>query len=349
MNTFHLVPMLAQQDPQPSLKEEAFSLVQALPIEAHLALGIMLVGGLLLWLFGGRILKPLFGLAGLVLGGMVGLIALPAFGVEAVAGAPGAAIGLGIGAVIGLVVALVALKAAVVVAAGLGFAAAGFLGGAIYLSYNPLPSDEPPPPMLPDESVRSASGRLLFENPYTGEKVTLEELTKTLQETRSFLGGLSGRSSETEPASDSPPEDETRLRAIGVRCKAIVQESYDMAREHWNALTSRERVVVAGSTFGGLALGLLVGMFLPKKSTVVITVLAGSAIWLTAAALLLEAYVPSMRDATDQPPAVWAFVWAFAILVGLVVQFAGLGKTSGGGKPKAKPAEDDGGEEEEEE
>ena len=114
MNTFHLVPMLAQQDPQPSLKEEAFSLVQALPIEAHLALGIMLVGGLLLWLFGGRILKPLFGLAGLVLGGMVGLIALPAFGVEAVAGAPGAAIGLGIGAVIGLVVALVALKAAVI-------------------------------------------------------------------------------------------------------------------------------------------------------------------------------------------------------------------------------------------
>jgi hypothetical protein len=351
--------VLAQQDSQPvdepTLADEAFSLVQALPIEAHLALGLLLVGGLLLWLFGGKILKPLFGLAGLVVGGMVGLIALPAFGVEAVAGAPGSLIGLAIGAAIGLVVSLIALKAAIVVAAGLGFAAAGFLGGAIYLSFNPLPSDDPPAEMLPDERDRSADGRLLFENPYTGQKMTIDELTRSLRDADSFLrGGKRSLGEEGDGVEAATPGDadegetEERLRAIAVRCEAIVKETYDLGKSHWNALSSRERVVVAGSTFGGLALGLLIGMFMPKKSAAVITALVGSAVWLTAAGLLLEAFVPTMRDATDQPPAVWAFIWAFTFMVGLIVQLAGLGKPGGGGKKKAKPAEDDGGEDEEE-
>ena len=340
--------VLAQQDAnpvdEPSLADEAFSLVQALPIEAHLALGLMLVGGLLLWLFGGKILKPLFGLAGLVVGGMVGLIVLPSFGIEAVAGAPASLIGLAIGAAIGLVVSLIALKAAIVVSAGLGFAAAVFLGGAIYLSHNSLPTEGPPPEMLPDESDRTADGRLLFENPYTGQKMTIDELTRSLRDADSFLRGGKrsvGESDGDETAAPDEGETEARLRAIAVRCEAIVKETYDVAKTHWNALSSRERVVVAGSTFGGLALGLLVGLFMPKKATAVITALAGSAVWLTAAGLLLEAYVPSMRDATNQPPAVWAFIWAFTFMVGLIVQLAGLGKSAPSKKKKQKKAEDE--------
>ncbi len=340
-NPIMILLTLAKDASEKSLSEEAFSLAQALPIEAHVALGIMLIGGLLLWLFGGKILKPIFGLAGLVVGGTVGLIALPAFGVEAVAGTPGSLVGLAAGAIIGLVLALVALKAAIVVAAGLGFAAAGFLGGAIYLSYNPLPSDELPAQFEVDESDRSSAGRLLFENPYTGEKMTIDQLTEALREANSFLGGGLGRSSESEPdASD----DEQKLRAIAVRGEAIVREGYDMAKGRWNALSSRERLVVAGSTVGGLALGLFVGFFMPKKATAMVTALAGSAVWLTAAVVLVDAYVPTLRGVTDQPPAVWAFVWAFAFLLGLVVQLAGLGRSAGGsgGKKKAKTADGEG-------
>jgi hypothetical protein len=338
--------------------DEIFSLVQALPIEAHLATAVLLLSGLALWLFGGKILKPIFGLAGVVLGGMVGMILLPGFGSETIFGQPSSVIGAVIGAVIGLVVALMMLRLAIVVAAALGLATLGFMGAAIYLSIHPLPDDAPPPAFERDTSDRSSSGKLLFE--YAGQKMTLEELTKTLREANSFLGGSglggggggSGGTKTTrtengvlvEPGGESEDRGE-RFRAIAVRCEAIVRESYDMAKARWNALAMRERVLVMGSTFGGLAAGLFVGFFLPKKSTAFITALLGSAVWLTAGAMLLEAYVPSVRKATDQPPAVWASIWLFVFLLGLVIQLAGLG----GAVPEKKPKKDAGGDDEEEE
>lgn len=326
--------------------------MQALPIEAHAAVGIMLIVGLGLWLFGGKIIKPMFGIAGLVLGGLVGMIALPAFGVESVGGAPSALIGMAIGGVIGFVMTLMMLKIAIVFAAGLGFAAVGFLGGTVYLSYNPLPDDNPPAFVI-DDSERAHDGRLLFENPYTGEKMTLGQLTETLHEADSFLSGSKGTALEAEDSLNAEGEhgvlSQEHLRAIAVRCEAIVREGFDMAKSHWNALSQRERLVVVSSTFGSLALGLLVGFMMPKKATAFITALAGSAIWLTAGALLIEAFLPGMRGLTDQPSVVWAGVWAFMFLVGLVVQLAGLGKATPAKKRRKKKAEAEADEGEDEE
>lgn len=341
---------LAQSEPSQSVVEDAFSYVQALPIEAHAAVGIMLLVGLGLWLFGGKIIKPLFGVAGLVLGGMVGLIAMPAFGFESVGGTSGALIGLAIGAVIGLVLSLMMLKVAIVFAAGLGFAAAGFLGATVYLSHNPLPDDNPPAFSV-DDSDRAPDGRLLFENPYTGERMTIDELTRSLREADSFLSG--GKKDVQAPADATEGEggvfDDAHLQAIAVRCEAIVREGADMAKGHWNALSQRERIVVVGSTFGSLALGLLVGFMMPKKSTAFITALAGSAVWLTAGAILIDAFIPSMRGLTDQPPTVWAGVWSFTFLLGLVVQLAGLGGAPTGKKKRTKRADEDEEEDEEDE
>ena len=351
----NMTPAIPPLENEPeTIAQEAFSIVQALPIEAHAAVGILLIVGLGLWLFGGKIIKPMFGIAGLVLGGLVGLIALPAFGVESIGGAPGPLIGMAIGAVIGFVITLMMLKAAIVFAAGLGFAAVGFLGGTVYLSHNPLP-DENPPAFVIDDSERAPDGRLLIKNQYTDEMMTLYRQTETLREADSFLRG----SKETAPeAADSlnvdgdqsEPADE-HLRAIVVRCDAIVREGADMAKSHWNALSQRERLVVVGSTLGSLALGLLIGFMMPKKATAFITALAGSAIWLTAGALLIEALLPAMRGLTDQPPTVWAGVWAFVFLVGLVVQLAGLGKVTPSKKRRKKKAEaeEDEGEEEDDE
>ena len=364
MNPILLPMLLAQTNPEgegiadtvdgavSGAVDQAFSFVEALPIEAHAAAGIMLLVGLCLWLFGGKVLKVLFGIAGVVLGGLVGMIALPAFGSETLFGQPSGLIGLGIGAAIGFVIALMALKLAIVVTAGLGFAAVGFLGGAIYLSYNPLPDDSPPAAFEIDESDRAPDGRLLFENPYTGQKMTLDELTRTLREANSFLGGVQRAAGDDGAAGDEANADtelanEDRFRAIAARCKAIVREGYDLAKSHWNAMSMKERMVVVGSTFVGLAVGLLIGFFMPKKSTAFITALAGSAIWLTAAGLLVEAFAPSMRGLTDQPPTIWAFVWAFTFVLGLAIQLMGLGGPVREKKSRKKADDED--EEDEEE
>lgn len=314
------------------IADEAFSFVQALPLEAHVAIGVMLLVGLGLWLFGAKLIKPLAAITGLVLGGLVGMIAVPALGVEEFAGQPGALVGLGLGAVLGLVVAMMALKAAIIVAAGASFAAVGFLGGAIYVSNNPLPDDSPPAFAI-DDADRASDGRLLYTNPYSGKRMTIDELTATLREANSFLsGGIRTGGEEGEET----PADDARLEAISARCEAIVREANDMLKRHWNALSTRERIVVSGATVGGLALGLLIGLVFPKKSTALISALAGSAIWLTAAVLLIDGYIPSMQALTDQPPTIWAFTWGAVFVLGLVIQMAGLGKPASE-KAKKKP------------
>lgn len=317
--------------------ERGFSLVQALPGEAHAAMGLMLLVGLALWLFGGRLVKPMFAILGLALGGVVGLIVLPAIGIEQIDGAPGTWVGMAIGAVIGLVLALVMLKVALVFAAGLAFAVAGFLGGTVYLQYNPLPSDSPPALTFESDAPRDPSGRRLFTNPYTGEQMTIDELTRSLRDVRRSLGEAG------TPAGDAPPEngglfDRADLEAIAVRCRAVIAEASDAVRGHWNALSPRERFVVLGSTLGSMALGLLVGFFLPKRTTAGVTALAGSAIWLSAGVWLIDALAPQYSGMTDLSPQTWGVIWVLVFLVGLVAQLSGLGRS---GKKPAK-GDDDG-------
>lgn len=324
--------------------DQAFSLVEALPLEAHASMGLMLLAGLTLWLFGGKLIKPMFAIIGVALGGVVGLIVLPALGLEEVGGAPGSLVGMGAGAVIGLVIALVMLKVAVIFAAGLGFAAAGFLGGTVYLEHNPLPDDTPPAFVIDDEADRDASGRRLFPNPYTGEKMTLEELTRTLRE----VDGLLGVSGEANTPATEEPSAEEKFKAIAVQCRAVVLEASDTAKSHWNALSTRERIVVLGSTLGSMALGMLVGYLMPKKSTAAVTALAGSAIWLTSAVWLADALLPRSRSLTTQPPETWAIIWGLVFLVGVVVQLAGLGG-GGGESGKRRKKRDDEDEEEDDE
>jgi hypothetical protein len=313
---------------------ETFRIVQALPLEAHLGVALLMLAGLALWLFGGRLIKPLFAVIGLTIGAVAGLVLLPAAGFETAAGVSGALIGLVIGAVIGLTLALILLKVAIVFAALLGFALVGFLGATIYLQYTPMPDDAPPPPFVDKDTPRASSGRLLFKHPTTGQPVTIEELTGSLREAGRILGGA--------PGSGADDGENDRLSAIAARCRAAVAETVDAIKSRWNAWSTRERMVVVFSTLGSLALGLLVGVFMPNRATALVTSLAGSAIWLISAVWLINALAPSLNHITDQRPEAWAVVWLLVFLAGLVVQLSGLGRSAPPkGKPRAKAQPDD--------
>lgn len=331
--------------------ERVFNMVEALPLEAHAVMGVVLIAGLAIWLFGGRVVKPLFAVMGLAIGAMVGLFVVPAFGLVEVAGAPAMWIGVGIGAVIGLVVTLMVLKVAIVFAAGLGFAVAGLLGATIYLEHNPLPGDGTEQVAIEDGKARAPDGRLLFTNPYTGEEMTLSELTRTLRETDRLLGGLRGAAdgagddAVAEAGSDDRSARE-RLEAVAVRCRAVAAEAFEAVKRHVNGLSVRGRVVVAGATLGGLALGMLVGFVMPKKSTAAVTALAGSAIALVAGAWLIDALAPSWNHLTDHRAETWGMIWGVLFLVGLVAQLSGLGK--GGGEKSGSSRDDDDADEDDE-
>lgn len=320
--------------------ERVFNMVEALPLEAHAVMGVVLIAGLAIWLFGGRVVKPLFAVMGLAIGAMVGLFVVPAFGLVEVAGAPAMWIGVGIGAVIGLVVTLMVLKVAIVFAAGLGFAVAGLLGATIYLEHNPLPGDGTEQVAIEDGIERSPTGQGLYVDPYTEIKMTLDELTRTHQASDQRRDS----SDSSQPDGDASARE--RLEAVAVRCRAVAAEAFEAVKRHVNGLSVRGRVVVAGATLGGLALGMLVGFVMPKKSTAAVTALAGSAIALVAGAWLIDALAPSWNHLTDHRAETWGMIWGVLFLVGLVAQLSGLGK--GGGEKSGSSRDDDDADEDDE-
>lgn len=332
--THPLVTLAASGSSGGDAVRETFRLVQALPLEAHLGVTLLMLAGLALWLFGGRLIKPLFAIIGLAVGAVAGLVFLPAAGFDAAGGVSGALIGLAIGAVIGLTLALILAKVAIVFAAMLGFALVGFLGASIYLQYATLPDDAPPPPFVDKDTPRASSGRLLFKHPTTGQPVTIEELTSSLREAQRIIRGGS--------ESGAKDDEQNRFAAIAIRCRAVLAEAYDATKARWNAWSVRERMVVVFSTLGSLALGLLVGVFMPNRATALVTALAGSAIWLASAVWLINALAPSVNHITDQRPEAWAVVWLLVFLAGLVAQLSGLGRSAPPkGKPRAKAEPDD--------
>lgn len=321
--------------------DRVFNLVEALPLEAHAVMGVVLIVGLALWLFGGRVVKPLFAVMGLALGSMVGLFVVPAVGVVEIGGVPAIWVGVGVGSVIGLIITLLVLKVAIVFAAGLGFAVAGLLGATVYLEHNPLPGTGVEQVQIEDGRARSPDGWLLFKDDSTGKEMTIVEMTRALREADRLLGGASDASADTQGedggAGDASVRE--RLEAVAERCRAVAAEAFEAVKRHINGLNTRERVVVAGATFGGLALGLLVGFVMPKRSTAAVTALAGSAIWLVAGVWLVDALAPSWNHLTDHRAETWGVIWGVVFLVGLVAQLSGLGKSSG--KPNRSAGGDD--------
>ena len=313
--------------------ERAYTLLEALPGEAHITMGIALVAGLVLWLYGSRLIKPMFGVLGVAAGGLVGLLVPPLLGIDAVGGIAGWLIGLGVGAVVGLVVALVILKIAVTFTAGLAFAVAGFLGALVYLQVTPdpaatdgvSPGEAPPTSALVEARERSSAlrdGPRLFIHPISGQPVTLRQLIESTE-----------GDAEHDPDAPPPETTEERIAVLAVRARAVVLEAWDFAADEWEALPVRSRMIMLGSVSTTFALGLLCGLLLPKRSAAFVTALLGSALWLTAAVWLIEG-VPQLSGVRPlvegRSATVWAVVWGVVAIIGVAAQIGGLAREKRG-------------------
>lgn len=309
--------------------DRAVALLEALPGEAHIAMGIALAAGVVLWLYGSRLIKPMFGLLGVAAGGLVGLLLPPLLGIDQVGGIAAWLVGLGLGAVIGLVVAMVLLKIAVTFTAGLALAIAGFLGGLVYLQYAE-PAAVTPAPTLATAPAgeRDAAGQRLHVDPLSGSLVTLRQLVDTAGRTPTRPEADPASDAAAEPAADLTTEEQLLLAAARVR--AVVIEAGDFAQTQWSALPVRDRTVLLGATATSFGVGLLAGLVLPKRSSALVTALLGSAIWLTAAVWLIEgvaALEPVRATVAGKSPLFWAIVWSVAAGIGLAAQLGGLARS----------------------
>lgn len=261
----------------------------SLPPSAHAVLAGGVLVGVILWLFGRRLLRVGFVLAGGAAGAIVAYFASPALGLGAdpvIAGGAGALAGALLG---GLV-----FRVSVATAAG-GLVGAIAVAGAVGL----VPQTQ--------TDLRGAA-----EAPLDWSGLVGPTLEWKFEPEPFDLGSL-----------DSGPEARTPDPAEQVR--AFVDSLADEVRPRWNELPTTTRMRITSAGVVGFLLGLASGLFWPKRAAAAISGFIGPAIFLPCAALLALApdspFPVALSSTPLSSPLIWLGAWFALGLVGTAVQW----------------------------
>lgn len=309
----HLFSVPRAEPGAAAVLESASEHLKQLPAEAQIVLLALVVAGVMLWLFGGRFIKPAFASLGLVLGSATGLLIAAAIGDDNIGQWPALHVGLLAGGVIGLTISIVAFKIAMIGAAAGAFAAAGFLLSLIIVQHRP---------------VVEADAELLA--------VQMQEAGYSEDEYAEVLGILG-----SPGMSDNGDEDRAAARQRLVEsideavtgAAGVVNESAEQIRGFASALyhdlkgfhdrLDRDGAMIVGAcAFGGALAGMLIGLFRPGKSAAMITAMAGSAIVLFAGIWLVSAWELPFEGVLTREPIAWANIWLVMSLGGWIFQLS---------------------------
>lgn len=291
--------------------------VQSMPWGVQGAIVGVLVGGLILWAFGRKVLRPMAVLIGAGVGGAAGFVALPVLAPEA---GLSPYVGLAGGAVIGLLLALLLYRIVTAVSFGFVLACAAAVTTAGVLGWRQ-------PSALP-QSAAIASG----EPGLTGidMNTVIDEAARRLEEA---LAKGSTPLPSSQPASAKYPN----ISATAQNAHEFYQALRDQLQARWAAYPSSDQWKIGLAAAFGMAIGLLLGFLMPNWSSGAVTALVGAAIWLPAAVWLLHAFsVPRHERLSEVTPLGWAIVWAIVGIIGIGMQWQAFTRA----KKKAKPAEE---------
>jgi len=292
------------------------TLAQTLPEGGSVSLFFLLAGGMMLWLFGAKIVKPVFFLFGVAIGGFVGttilpLTGLPPFELGAFSITPGFT-GLLAGAIIGGLVMLAMFRMVITLTAAIAFGAAGLLGAMVYLSFNPTTSID----LTPNETAIVDSG---------------DTMTNALDATTDAIAREAAERSVDllNSGTDDPLiDDETKSDILDAaqRSRAFVTRVWDTVTEDLDNRPARDKMIAFSSMFAGIGLGLLIGVVMPNRAAALVTSLTGSAAWIGAGTALLTARNGQIPSFLDRSAVVWAAAWIIIAILGLFVQLGFLRK-----------------------
>ncbi len=276
-------------------------------IEALVALAT--VCGLVLWLSGARLLKPMIIVLGALCGAALGFIIGPMFGGLSAADAPhpAGAYGLVLGLPAGALIGAVLYRSATAVALGVALGAAAPLCAAGLLELHVRPTGE----VL---SAAPGAGGAFTPLWRAGPPAHLA-LADTLdfQLPRSLPAGLNADALAI-PANLLPAAD---------RAKEAIQTAAVKVEERLSAIPSQQRAVLVLSSLGGLALGIVIGLMAPAWAAGACAAMLGSALalgggtWLSGS---LGAPWAQSGGSLDRPPMQWLSIWAVAAALGLCFQ-----------------------------
>jgi len=117
------------------------------------------------------------------------------------------------------------------------------------------------------------------------------------------------------PTNGSPAE-----RTGTARVRAFFAQLADELSPIWKDLPARDRALLILASITGWAVGLALGMVIPKKSAAIVAAGAGAALWLPAALWLAHAAGMS-PNAIPNDGLLWLGIWAGLSVLGAGIQW----------------------------
>jgi hypothetical protein len=290
----------------------ALDAISALPVGAHLTVVVAVLVGMALWLFGRKLAKPAFMLVGALTGGGAGFLLLPAMGTPSIADIPSPYLGLGAGGAAGLIVAGFVFRFTMALAAAGVMGLAALLISSIYVTANP-PDPEGTAPVATPALALIAPPLTLFQLRLPG--VPLVTQTGQIED-----GADPGDGPPDGQTGAEPGEGPESLSDAAERVRNFGEVLSSEIGTIWTSQSERGRLIVMGSTVIGLGLGFLIGLGAPNRAAIVITSMAGAAIWLPSAVVLAHALEMPAREALVWGPRGWLIAWMAASALGVGAQ-----------------------------
>lgn len=275
-----------------------------LPWLLILPLGIAVLAGVVLWVSGGRLIRPALGLVGVLVGSTVGWVAGQAFN-----------LGLATWAVVAVAAVIVGFLASradrmavpALLALMLGVAAPTGLM-VVLIAIDAFSGDEPP---SAGPATMAAEDPLAEDSWIAGAP---DYLVDFLEQVREVGSPPDNGARAKRPLDEVIPERVAEARGEADLIWAAAQRAWDKAPQKLAA-------GLAGSSLVGALVGLIVGVVAPTFSAALVTALIGSALWLRCGGVLVT--MVGLPGGSVLPRTVpgWLLVWIAASVIGLGIQW----------------------------
>lgn len=282
------------------------NLLMDMPLSVHGVAASALVAGLVIWAFGGRLVRPTVGLAGLVAGAALGLAAGSYLPPDLSIWWPVAAGAIAVG-----LVALAAYRFVMALMLALALGLAAPLAFFTFAELTGKYANEAGTPLTDEELVLPGLGNEANDkvNDWIGEGVARidEEADRVLIPATTPAG-------EEMNAEDS---SQWRRRLVEAREHALTT-----AAQNWKDAPKRQKWTTVLFALGGIGSGVIAGILLPTLGAAVVTALAGSLIVLVSGSWLAVwtgAPIDRLWPDTATAPLI---AWMALAVIGLGLQFS---------------------------
>ncbi len=286
--------------------------LSALPQWALVVAGVV---GVILWLFGHATLKFGFGVIGMLAGALAGYIVPGILGAGVAPWIPAA-----MGAVVGLLAGVIGFKLSVGLIQGTVAALIGAL--VVFVTVAPdrareLRDDSMQGPARGLELEVSAAQSPVIDADSPADSPAAEPSDEAVDEAKKWLdshaaeGDSAAVRRAVELARDSADDLRETTRDLAERVRPV-----------WNDLSREHRTAVTLGAVGLGTVGLGLGLFFPKRSSALVTAVAGAMLWVPALLELLTrgGVTPPLLDTTSTLHRAGAIV--LVAVIGTCIQWA---------------------------